>query len=273
MVGNPVPADARRLSRDGLSHLRRNFQTVKASLGEPTAEYVFVPRSTLDYWQGYWDGFNDGYWAGRYPRMHPLLVTRFFYPHYFSNPLWLGFHHPGHLPSVYHYWNWCPGWIQPGRVYHEPVDYIYLPQVSYHQSVGNSVMDQAGAQRAVANIRQAWMRSDIGGLANCLTDQTGVHVDFDGEYAYSTSASDYYAMTADVMATTRTLALTFGDPTWLSSHEVIYPGLHRFCDPDGGQHTVYLFYRLRHLDDAWYVVGVGSSLQPVQHSYTDFRCG
>lgn len=273
IVGNPVPADARRLSRDGLSHIRKSFRSVKESLGEPTAEYVFAPRSTSDYWEGYWDGFTDGYWAGRYPGRHPLLVTRFFYPHYFSDPLWLGFQHPGHLPSVYHYWNWCPGWIQPSRVYYEPVDYIHLPQVSSLQSGGNYMMDQAGAQRAVASIRQAWVRSDIGGLANYLTDQTGVHVDFDGEYAYSTSAADYYAMTADMMATTRTVALTFGDPTWLSSHEVIYPGFQRFCDPDGGQQTVHLFYRLRHLDDGWYVVGVGSSLQPIQPNYTDFRCG
>jgi hypothetical protein len=34
---------------------------------------------------------------------------------------------------------------------------------------------------------------------------------------------------------------------------------------------VYVSYRLRRLGGEWYIVAVGSSLEPIRHHYSDFR--
>jgi hypothetical protein len=67
------------------------------------------------------------------------------------------------------------------------------------------------------------------------------------------------------------VALTFNDPIWLSNHEFFVTGRHQFYDPDGDRQTVYVSYRLRKLGGDWYIVSVGSSLEPIRHHYNDFR--
>jgi hypothetical protein len=258
--------------RSQIGHISTGFRRVASVLrGEPNREYVFRPRRRSDYWEGYRDGYADGHWAGSLFGRHPVVRTGFYYRHYFSDPAWLGLYHRRCYPSIYHYWGWCPGWVQPTRVYYEPVDYIHVPggwDTSYRCPA-----DCTGARGVVAEIRDAWLSNDIGSLARRARGDLGVHVDFDGEYAYSTSAVDYCTMTADIMATTQTLDITFDDPVWLSSHEVLYTGRQLLSDPDEDEQTVYVSYRLRNLDNDWYVVGVGSSTESLQYGYTDFRTG
>ena len=271
-VGNPIPADASWLNPGRVSHISKGFQNIAQTLGSPSFRYVFVPRSQSDYWEGYWDGFGDGYRAGYHHRRHRTTVSTFFYSHYFSDPAWLGFYYPGYYASIYHYWGWCPGWVHPSRVYDDPVDYIHIPAgLSACDSSADCGVDYIGAERAILDIRGAWCSSGIGLLARHLNGQLDIHVHFDGEYVYTTYLEDYYAMTADMMATTQTVEMVFDVPVWLSSHEVVYTGRQAFYDPYGDLHTVYVSYRLRQLSSGWEIVAVGSSLDPIEAGYTDFR--
>ncbi len=67
------------------------------------------------------------------------------------------------------------------------------------------------------------------------------------------------------------MALDFDRPIWLSTHEFFVTGRHVFYDPAGVRNTVYVSYRLRLLGGEWYIVAVGSSLEPIRHKYRDFR--
>ena len=220
---------------------------------------------------GYWDGYADGYWAGRHLYHHSVVVLSFYYPYYYSDPHWVAFWYADLYPSVYHYWGWCPPWVFPQRVYYAPVEYVYVPRTPYRYYYTGYHLDESGAQQAVEDIRRSWLRSDIDLLAYHLTDQQDIQVYFDGKYEYTTSTEDYYGMTADAMATTATVAMDFDRPIWISSHEVFYTGRHVFYDPDGIRNSVYVSYRLRRLGGEWYIVAIGSSLEPIRHKYRDFR--
>ena len=268
VVGNPVPAKTGRLIRDDVAGLRGGYERIRRQLGYPEHNYIIVPRRPSDYWDGYWDGYTNGYRDGQH---HPLVVINFYYPYYWSDPYWFAFHYPGYHPSIYHYWGWCPGWVHPARVYYVPVEYVYVAVTPYRYYYSGYQLDQVGAQRAVEDVRRAWFESEIGSLAAHLTDELDIRIYFDGEYEYSTSTDDYYAMTVDAMATTQTVAMDFEAPIWLSSHEVFYTGRHVFYDPEGGRQQVYVSYRFRRLGAEWYLVAVGSSLEPIRHQYRDFR--
>jgi hypothetical protein len=270
-VGNPVPADVAILIRDNVSRISIGYGRLRRHYGEPAHRYFILPRSPADYWDGYWDGYADGYWAGRHHRHHAPVVVTFYYGYYWSDPYWLAFGYPGYYPSVYHYWGWCPGWVYPSRVYYVPTDYVYVPATPYRYYYSGTYVDYLGAERAVEDTRRAWFDSEITLLAAHLTDQLDIRVYFDGEYSYSTAVEDYYAMTVDTMATTHTVALDFDEPVWISTHEFIVTGQHVFYDPSGVQQTIYVSYRFRRLSGQWYIVAVGSSLGPIQHSYRDFR--
>ena len=270
VVGNVVPDGATVLVRDRISRISFSYDRVRAAHGAPGHAYLVAPRHRDDYWEGYWDGYRDGYREGRH-RRGPLVVIHFYYPFYFSDPWWVGFYYPGYYPAIYHYWGWCPAWVHPARVYYYPVEYVYVPVTPYRYYYSGYGLDYGGAQRAVNDIRRAWLDSDIGPLAAHLTDRLDVRVYFDGEYAYTTSTEDYYAMTLDTLATTQTVAMDFDEPIWISSREVFYTGRHVFYDPEGERQVVYVSYRLRELGGEWYIVAVGSSLQPIQHQYRDFR--
>jgi hypothetical protein len=172
---------------------------------------------------------------------------------------------------VYHYWGWCPGWVYPNRVYYAPAEYVYVPQTPYrYYSPGYSI-DEPGAYRTMEDVRQAWFESEISKLAYHLTDQEDIRVYFDGEYEYTTSTDDYYAMTVDAMSTTNTVSMDFDTPIWLSTNEFFVTGRHVFYDPSDQRQTVYVSYRFRKLGGEWFLVATGSSLEPIRHQYHDFR--
>jgi hypothetical protein len=270
-VGNVVPADARMLERSRLQRVSTSYTRVQAQIGRPANYFVLMPRYPSDYWDGYWDGYRDGRWDGRRHVPHrPAVVVSFYYGYYYSDPLWFGFYYPGYYPSVYHYWGYCPGWVYPNRVYVYPTEYVYVPATPYRY-YGSYSVDYRGAEQAIGDIRDAWLNSDTRLVAGHLTDELDIQVYFDGEYEYTTSTDDYYAMTADAMATTSTIAMDFDDPIFISSAEAFYTGRHVFYDPDGHRQTVYVSYRLRRLGRDWYIIAVGSSLNPIRHQYHDFR--
>jgi hypothetical protein len=270
-VGNTVPSGTHLILRDTISRISVSYRRVERQFGAPSHHYFIYPRNPVDYWDGYWDGYADGYWAGKHHRHGRSIVVGFYYPYYWSDPYWLAFHYPGYYPSIYHYWGWCPGWVQPARVYYVPTEYVYVPVTPYRYYYTGYAVDDLGARQAIGDIRRAWLNSEVTPLAAHLTDRLDIRVYFDGEYEYTTSTEDYYTMTVDAMATTQTVAMDFDNPIWISSHEVFYTGRHIFYDPNGARQTVYVSYRLRRLGADWYIVAVGSSLRPIRHQYQDFR--
>ncbi len=270
-VGNVISPDAALIVRDGLSRISIGYGRVRRDFGPPRHHYLIAPRSHHDFWDGYWDGYVDGYWAGRHYWHGRRVVVTFYYGYYWSDPYWFAFYYPGYYPAIYHYWGWCPGWVYPSRVYYVPTEYVYVPATPYRYYYTGYSVDDTAAYRAMEDVRSAWFEGEISKLAYHLTDQVDIRVYFDGKYEYTTSTEDYYAMTVDAMATTHTVALDFDRPIWLSSHEFFVTGRHVFYDPNDDRQTVYVSYRFRNLGGEWFLVAVGSSLEPIRHQYHDFR--
>jgi len=271
ILGNKVTPEVKLLYRDSISRVSTNYDRIRHYFGPPTHPYVIAPPSRIDYWDGYWDGYADGYAAGKHHWHGTRVVLSFYYGYYWSDPYWFAFYYPGYYPSIYHYWGWCPGWVQPTRVYYVPTEYIYVPATPYRYYTSVAYVDELAAQRVIEDVRAAWFRSEVETLAYHLTDAVDIRVYFDGEYEYSTTTEDYYAMTVDAMATTHTVAMDFDTPIWLSTHEFFVTGRHVFYDPNGSRQTVYVSYRFRNLGGEWYLVAVGTSLDPIRHHYSDFR--
>jgi hypothetical protein len=274
-IGNLVPRDTRFLDRRNVTNINIHYTQIVNNFGRPGHSYLFTPRGAGDYWNGYWDGYADGYGAWHRHRHHSLIVINFYYPFYFSDPYFFAFYYEGYYPAAYTYFGWSPSWIYPSRVYYAPAEYYYTPVTPYRYYQGyyqgGSDLDYAGAEQAIGDIRQAWINADIGPIASHLTDKLDIRVYFDGEYSYTTSTDDFYAMTLDTLATTQTAAMDFDEPIWVTSNEVFYTGRQVFYDPDGARHTVYVSFRLRHLGADWYLVAIGTSNDPIQHQYRDFR--
>jgi hypothetical protein len=252
---------ARSLDRTTVNGVNTSFSRVQHFVGQPTNAFVVRPRNFLFEHGRFRHHDEDGFGI--------FFGFDFFYPFYFSDPFFYGFDYPGYYPSIYSYYGWCPGWVYPDRVYYDSSDYAYHNPYRYYST--DNGMDSNGAEQAMNDLRQAWLNSDLSLVSAHLTDQVGIRVYFDGEYKYTTATGDFYAMTSDTMSTTHTESMDFGDPVWISSQEVFYAGSHVFTDPEGSQHTVYVSYRLRHLGSGWYIVGIGTSTNPIQSHYSDFR--
>jgi len=260
VVGNAVPTDAILLNRNTTTNITINYTNIVNNFGSPGFSYVVAPGAV-------WGG-------GYFPRthhQHTVVVLNLFYPFYYSDPQFVGFYYSGYYPSVYAYFGWSPGWVYPQRVYYAPADYVHVAATPYRYYSSGYRLDYTGASRAISDIRRSWLDGDTGPLAAHLTNQVDIRVYFDGEYSYTTTTDDFYAMTLDTLATTRTLAMDFDDPIWISSEEVFYTGCQVFDDPDGERHTVYVSFRFRKLGAEWYLVALGTSRNPIEHKYTDFR--
>ncbi len=258
VVGNPVPSEAVVFNRTNVvnNNITINYTNIVNNYGTPRFGFVFAPRFDGDF---------------GHHRHHSVIVINFFYPYYYSDPYFVGFWYPGYYPAVYSFYGWTPAWVYPTRVYYAPAEYYYTPPATPYRYYTNYGLDYASADRAISDIRQAWLNSDIGSLTGHLTDQLDIRVYFDGEYSYTTTTDDFYQMTLDTLTTTQTVEMDFDNPIWISSHEVFVTGRQVFYDPDGDRHEVYVSFRLRQLGGAWYLVAIGSSLNPIQHQYSDFR--
>ena len=270
-VGNVISSDVSVIVRDGVSRISIGYGRMQKYFGPPSHDYVIAPRGGADYWDGYWDGYADGYWAGRQHWHGKHVVVSYYYGYYWSDPYWFAFHYPGYYPAVYHYWGWCPGWVHPSRVYYAPAEYVYVAATPYRYYYTGYSVDETAAYRTMEDVRRSWFDGEIAKLGYHLTDQVDIRIYFEGEYEYTTTTEDYYAMTVDAMATTHTVALDFDGPIWLSRQEFFVTGRHVFYDPNDARQTVYVSYRFRNLGGEWFLIAVGSSLDPIQHQYRDFR--
>lgn len=262
VVGNSIPKDTIVFNRTNVvnTSITISYRNIIGTFGTPGFGFLVAPR--------FFDGAGIAF-GGRHH--HAAIFVNFFYPYYFSDPFFAGFWYDGYYPSVYTYFGWCPGWVYPTRVYYVPTEYYYDPPATPYRYYSGSSLDTGGVDRAVGDIQRSWLESDIGPLSAHLTDQLDIRVYFDGEYSYTTTTDDFYQMTLDTLTTTQTTAMEFDEPIWISSHEVFVTGSQVFYDPDGDRHLLYVSFRLRHLGTGWYLVAIGTSKDPIQHEYTDFR--
>jgi hypothetical protein len=254
-----------------------SFSVIRSRFGHPFFGYTFIPRPVTAFSIGYNLGFRDGFSLGlhygvpSYRHVRPVFL-RFYFGYYFDDPFFAGFWYPGYYPSVYSYFGWVPRWcLAPSIVLYEADPYpIYVgPPVYYYMT--SLRLDEEGVSGAMADIRRAWLDSDIDRLAYYLREEGKVSVYFDGSYCYSVSRDDYYTMTLDAISTVKTVEMDFDGPIWLSRSEVFFTGRHIFYNPDNERQIVYVSYRLHRYAGHWSIIAVGSSPKPIGHEYHDFR--
>jgi len=264
VVGNWIPKDTVVFNRTNVvnNNITINYTNIVNNFGTPGFGFLVAPR--------FFDAGGGVVFGGRHHH-NTLVFVNFFYPYYYSDPFFTGFWYDGYYPSVYTYFGWCPGWVYPTRVYYVPTEYYYYPPATPYRYYSGYSLDTGGADRAISDIRRSWLEGDIGSVSGHLTDQLDIRVYFDGEYSYTTTTDDFYQMTLDTLTTTQTTEMDFDEPIWISSHEVFVTGRQVFYDPDGDRHLLYVSFRLRHLGSGWYLVAIGTSKDPIQHEYSDFR--
>jgi hypothetical protein len=268
--GAQLPTGARTIDPARMGRINPAAGNIQRQFGDPQNRFGVNPWHNSGGWRdhnGGWHGEQNG-WHGDHHNGHHddddfnfIFGLGFFYPFYFGNPFWWGFNYPGYYPSIYSYWGWSPGWVMPSQVYYSAPAPVYISENPY--TYYGTYRDEAGAQQAINDIRAAWLTGNGDLIAAHLSDQLDIRVAFSGKYAYTTASKDYYGMTLDAIRTSRVVSMDFGNPVWLSDSDVLYTGRQVFFDPDNNQHTVYLSYRLANANGNWYIVGVGSSLQPI----------
>jgi len=264
------------IDRSQNTYINRNYTNIRNRFGSPGFGFRYLPRPVWAYQQGYRDGFRDGrHFGTRWNNHRPVFL--FFYSNfYFDDPYFGGFSYPGYYPNIYFYFGWMPRWCRaPSIVVLQydpyPVYYgTYSTGPAYYYDRGFQ-LDENGVDQAMADIRRAWLDADIDRFSYHLREGEKISVYFDTDYSYSLSDQDYYSMTLDAMSTIDTISMEFDEPTWINSNEVFFTGRHVFNDPDGDRQTVYVSYRLHRYGGRWYIIGVGSSPNPIATPYDDFR--
>lgn len=235
-------AGARVIDRTNIRQLRPSYGQVVRQFGRPPSHrYAFEPRRI------YTRGFRRSQFRDR-------VALSFYFGYYHSEPEWVGLYHRGYYPAVYVLWGWCPGWILPARVHYTVFDYLDRRP---------ALRDYEGVDEAIDDLQTAWTDGDLELITNHLTDDVRVRIYFNGKYSYSLAIEDFRQMTADALASTKTTAIRFNQPIWLAPREVFISGHQLFLDPEGGEHQMYLSYRLRRLGSNWYIVSFGSSDEPI----------
>ncbi len=235
-------AGTRVIDRTSIRQLRPSYDQVVRHFGRPPAHrFAFEPRRI------YTRGFRQSHFRDR-------VSLSFYFGYYHSEPEWVGLYHRGYYPAVYVLWGWCPGWILPARVHYTVFDYLDRRPAP---------RDYRGVDRAVDDLQTAWTDGDLELIDNYLTDDVKVRIYFNGKYSYSLAIEDFRQMTADALASTKTTAIRFNQPIWLAPREVFISGHQLFLDPEGGEHQMYISYRLRRLGSSWYIVAFGSSDEPI----------
>jgi hypothetical protein len=243
------------------------FRNIVGTFGQPQHRFSFVPRDQrffrdFDFDDPAFFGDRDDFFFHH----HRAVFCDFFFPFFIDDPFLFGVNDVDFFPSPFFFFGWTPGWIDGSQGYYNPA--AYAPSDRYGRDYA---LDYRGATAAITDLRHSWLDNDVDRLAAHLSDQYDVQVYLNGKYRYTTNDKDFYEMTLDTLSTTRTASLDFDDPIWIARDQVFYTGTQVFTDPDGATRTVYVSYRLQQVGYDWYVIGYGSSLDPIQSQYRDYR--
>ncbi len=199
----------------------------------------------------------DRYEGGRFYYRHPNLEIRYgyYYPYYsYYRPSWGSVY-----PSIYCYY----GPFYPPYVIAEQVvivagalysDYDRADDDDYYLSRYNGI----SYRETLADIRDAWLQSDIRKLDTYLQDEGKVAIYLKGKYRYSVSTLDFYTMTRDAMSEVTTEGFEWVHIDKVGSSRVTAVARHTFRDRDGARHTVYASYMLGRKDGNWWIISAGS---------------
>jgi hypothetical protein len=247
-----IPIKGTWINRDKAQGIGANYDRIRSSLGDPHNAFGFRHHREGDFGhfglRHRFDGDDDD---------DDFVVLNCFFPYYLGDPYATGFY-SNYYPSVYDYWGWSPDYINPNRVYYDQAALMYDNPGLYGTTTAYDI-DTDGADQAIADIRQAWLDGNINAFGAHLDDQLDINIYFDGDYSYSTSSSDYYSMTADAMATTKTISLDFDRPAPIGNDEISVRGKQVFTGPENDRHTLYVSYQLRLVGNDWYIVSFDSS--------------
>ncbi|OGD57151.1 hypothetical protein A2V71_01820 [Candidatus Berkelbacteria bacterium RBG_13_40_8] len=238
------PRGAKFIDRRNFRHLKERHRHIANHFGfGPPHRYVLVPRH----------------------KTYTVVISHYYNGYLYGEPSWVGWHYNHrYFRPVYYIYGWTPGWVMlsPSRIY-IGTDYI---------DRGGSIryLDYGGVNAALNDIEDAWLDYDMDLISDHLSSKE-VAIYFDGDYQYTASTSDFFAMTADMMDTVEVTDMNLGSPVWIAPREIFVSGWQKFIDPEGDSKTVYISYRLRKISGGWYIVAFGTSDRSIRCPYRDIR--
>ena len=205
----------------------------------------------------------------------------------FASPVWQGGRYYYHWPSQvfpchygYYAFEYTPDYCRPAvYCYYGMFPYILRDRVAYvertvvrYQAVpvvidNNydyylSAPSSGSVGRALDDIGNAWLASDVERLARHVRDGEKIAVYFDGEYSYSVDGQDYLDMTRDATERFDTISFEFTRISRRASDEISAIGEHQYYNDEGDKKIVYVSYTLRKHGTQWLIAEVGSSPNP-----------
>ncbi|OFX16210.1 MAG: hypothetical protein A2Z18_02640 [Armatimonadetes bacterium RBG_16_58_9] len=196
---------------------------------------------------------------------------RYYYPtHYRGRPCHYGYWSFAFYPdftrrSMYFYYGYFP-YIQVTRVYesaYPEVIYIerpiYISGGYYLESQKYTALDDA-----LADIRGAWVAGRYDLVEQHVMRDDKVAVFLDGQYDYSIDGDDYLSMTRDAIEDMETISFVWDKVKGRADGTVTAFGTHRYHDTTGAARTVYVSYTLDTVGGRYYIVEVGSSVDPLR---------
>ena len=194
----------------------------------------------------------------------------YYYPtHARSKPYYFGFwvfnHHPDFSRrSVYFHFGYFP-YIQVTRVYetsYPEVVYvdrpIYVKDDYYLESQTYKALDEA-----LSDVRSAWLSGRYDLIERHVMPNDKVAIFLDGRYDYSIDGEDYLHMTRDALQDLETVSFVWDNVRQRTDGTVTAFGTHRYFDASGNVKTVYVSYTLDKVGSEYYIVEIGSSLDPL----------
>lgn len=213
-----------------------------------------------------------------YPRSyHPPRYDRgnYYYssPYFYDNrPCRYGYWVFDYIPafstrSVYYYYGYFP-YIPVTRVIiirRPAVTVIEVPvvihQSSYYDDYYLDSPRSGSIERALSDIRSAWLYGEPERLLRHVRNDTRVDVLMDGDYSYSLSDDDYRDMTRDAVSNTRTVEFYFDSVRRRGDDRIVADGRHVFYSRQGDRKTIYITYQLERIGGEWIITEVGSSIR------------
>jgi hypothetical protein len=147
------------------------------------------------------------------------------------------------------------------------VHYVEVPIVikekRYYENSYYLEANSSSIERALSDIRRAWVLNEPELLLQHVNSNTRVDVLLDGNYSYTVEANDYNDMTRDAIKSTETIDFEFISVRSRGDDRVVAYGRHKFYDLNDSAKTIYVSYELVRRYGEWVIDEVGSSTKPL----------
>ena len=136
---------------------------------------------------------------------------------------------------------------------------VYVNGGYYLESQKYQALDDA-----LADIRSAWISGRYDLVERHVMSEDKVAVFLDGRYDYSIDGEDYLLMTRDAIEDMETVSFVWDEVKQRSDNTVTAFGTHKYYDAAGATRSVYVSYTLDKVGSRYYIVEIGSSLDPLR---------